>query len=107
RDGGPWCEHIEAPEPGARVATACVPLAAQGTQLGFIYLSSGEHQAPGRMALVQSAAEQLSMALHNLHLQQRLRLQSIREPLTGLYNRRYLEESLARELARCERRQMP
>ena len=105
--GGPRCAHIEPPETGTGVATACVPLAAQGIQLGFIYLSSREPQAPAHMALVQSAAEQLSMALHNLHLQERLRVQSIREPLTGLYNRRYLEESLARELARCERRQLP
>ncbi len=101
------CAHIDAPEIGISVATACVPLAAQGTQLGFIYLSSHEATAEGRMALVEAAAEQLSMALHNLHLQQRLRLQSIREPLTGLYNRRYLEESLARELGRCERRKLP
>ena len=104
---GPGCMHIEAPAVEVSVATACVPLAAQGTQLGFIYLSSHEAPAEGQMALVQAAAEQLSMALHNLHLQERLRLQSIREPLTGLYNRRYLEESLARELGRCERRQLP
>lgn len=34
-----------------------------------------------------------------------LRELSIRDPLTGLYNRRYLEESLTRELARAEREQ--
>ena len=56
------------------------------------------------MALVQAAADQLSMTLHTLSLQEKLRVQSIRDPLTGLFNRRYLEESLVRELARCQRR---
>src|SRR5690606_13720823 len=42
-----------------------------------------------------------------LSLRERLRLQSIRDPLTGLFNRRYLEESAAREIARCERRDCP
>lgn len=59
------------------------------------------------MQLIETAAEQLAMALSNLELQERLRIQSIREPLTGLFNRRYLEESLARELARCARRGLP
>ena len=103
---GPRCAHV-AEDVDAGVSTACVPLAAQGTQLGFIYISTRGPLPEGRMPLVQSATEQLSMALHNLDLQERLRLQSIREPLTGLYNRRYLEESLARELARCERRGLP
>lgn len=34
----------------------------------------------------------------------RLREQSLRDPLTGLFNRRYLEESLGRELIRAQRR---
>ena len=36
-----------------------------------------------------------------------MRQKSIRDPLTGLYNRRYLEESLPRELSRCERTGRP
>ncbi|UNK59080.1 GGDEF domain-containing protein [Pseudoxanthomonas daejeonensis] len=101
------CEHIEPPAIHVALNAACIPLAAQGTQLGFIYLSSQDPALLERMDLVQAAAEHLSMALHNLQLQERLRLQSIREPLTGLFNRRYLEESLARELARCGRRGLP
>lgn len=38
---------------------------------------------------------------------QRLRAQSVRDPLTGLYNRRYLEESLAREESRAKRSGKP
>ena len=45
------------------------------------------------------------MALANLRLREILRNQSIRDPLTGLYNRRYLEESFDRELRRAVRHQ--
>ncbi len=36
-------------------------------------------------------------------LHQQLREQAIRDPLTGLYNRRYLDNTLERELAHCQR----
>ncbi len=101
------CTHLVAPALHAAPTTACIPLIAQGTQLGLLYLSSHDDAFLARQDLVETAAEQLSMALSNLELQERLRIQSIREPLTGLFNRRYLEESLARELARCERRGLP
>lgn len=101
------CSHVATPSLGATPSYACVPLIAQGSQLGLLYLSSPGDAFLARMDLVKTAAEQLSMALSSLELQARLRVQSIREPLTGLFNRRYLEESLARELARCERRHMP
>lgn len=103
--GGLHCPHIAARADEA--VTACIPLAAQGVQLGFIYLSGRGAGFLARMDIVEAAAEQLSMALSNLYLQERLRVQSIREPLTGLFNRRYLEEAMARELSRCARRQMP
>lgn len=37
----------------------------------------------------------------------RLQVQAIRDPLTGLFNRRYMEETLERELARCQREDIP
>jgi diguanylate cyclase (GGDEF)-like protein len=43
------------------------------------------------------------MALSNLQLREKLRDQSIRDPLTSLFNRRYTEETLTRELHRAER----
>ena len=49
------------------------------------------------------AAERISLALANLSLRDRLRVQSIRDPLTGLFNRRYMEESLDKELRRAAR----
>ena len=102
------CEHIEvAPGGEGGFSSACLPLAAQGNQLGLVYISAKSPAFLSRLDLVQAAVEQLSMSLHNLSLQESLRIQSIRDPLTGLFNRRYLEESLVRELASCERRGLP
>ncbi|MEW6742286.1 MAG: GGDEF domain-containing protein [Planctomycetota bacterium] len=43
----------------------------------------------------------------NLRLRELLRQQAIQDPLTGLFNRRYLEDNLLRELARAQRRNAP
>ncbi|HAS50390.1 MAG TPA: hypothetical protein DCS21_01010, partial [Gammaproteobacteria bacterium] len=43
----------------------------------------------------------------NLQLREALREQAIRDPLTGLFNRRYLDETLHRELHRCQRDHQP
>jgi diguanylate cyclase (GGDEF)-like protein len=40
-------------------------------------------------------------------LQDQLREQAYRDPLTGLYNRRYLDSTLERELSRCRREGQP
>ena len=104
--GASRCPHVS-PVAGDGFATACILLSAQGTQLGLLYLSDDDDGFLSRIDIIEAAAEQLSMALSNLSLRERLRLQSIRDPLTGLFNRRYLEESGARELARCERRGLP
>ena len=102
------CRHVQAIDDGVGLtATACVPLSAQGELMGWLYLSGeGPGPLPG-IALVILAAEQLSLAMANIRLKEELLHQSIRDPLTGLFNRRYLEESLAREISRCQRRSLP
>lgn len=98
------CPHVAPSNLSAATSTLCEPLNAQGQTLGLLFLSAIERDASAAGLLAVSVAEQLSLALFNLRLQETLRLQSIRDPLTGLYNRRYLEESLTREIARCARR---
>jgi diguanylate cyclase (GGDEF)-like protein len=56
-----------------------------------------------RMRLMKTAADNLALSLVSLKLREELKLQSIRDPLTALFNRRYMEESLEREISRCER----
>jgi diguanylate cyclase (GGDEF)-like protein len=55
------------------------------------------------MLMANMFAEQVGQSLANLRLREALRDQSIRDPLTGLYNRRYLEETLDREIRRAVR----
>ena len=104
---GMACAHVEAPAHGGPATSACLPLAAQNLNLGFLCLSRPGTGPVERIDIAILAAEQLSLALGNLRLQESLRQQSIRDALSGLYNRRYLEESLARELSRCQRRGLP
>jgi diguanylate cyclase (GGDEF)-like protein len=57
---------------------------------------------------LRSANMQLRLQLDEIHqLQERLKEQAIRDPLTGLHNRRYLDETLPRELARAKREGYP
>jgi diguanylate cyclase (GGDEF)-like protein len=102
----PACPHLGEPVPSAFV---CVPLAAQGETLGLFTLAAlpGAVTEGGlgesRVRLAVTVAEQFALALANLRLRETLRGQSIRDPLTGLFNRRYMEETLDRELSRAER----
>ncbi|MFL6591556.1 MAG: diguanylate cyclase, partial [Luteimonas sp.] len=105
---GVHCAHVEADPARADGWTLCVPLLAQGTALGLLYLSGSRQQSLSQsQLLLESVAEQLGLALLNLQLRESLRMQSLRDPLTGLYNRRYLDESLQREVLRCQRRGLP
>jgi PAS domain S-box-containing protein len=103
------CRHLDNPAPGsAPAASFCVPLVALGETLGVLHLreSTNGHGGiltKGRRQLAATAAEQLAMAIANLKLRETLRHQSIRDSLTGLYNRRYFQEALDREIRRVRR----
>lgn len=105
------CEHLHPGDDAAPHAwTICLPLVAQGSSLGLLHVSGriglGKHGVFEQQVL-ESVAEQLSLAMANLQLRETLRVQSLRDALTGLYNRRYLEENLSREVQRCARRSLP
>ncbi len=82
-----------------------VPVEAGGELLGVLNVESRRPQAFGAQEemLLQAVAGQLGVALANLHNQQRLHDMAIRDPLTGLYNRRFLEEAAAHEEAKSRR----
>ena len=98
------CSHLSEPAPRASV---CLPLIAQGEILGVLHLQSTESDNfdEANKQLCQTAADSVALALANLRLRESLRQQSIHDPLTGLFNRRYLEVSLERELRRAIRYQ--
>jgi diguanylate cyclase (GGDEF)-like protein len=86
----------------------CVPLTVYGETLGLFCLVGDAKSEPdrvGRNRLAVAVSETIKLCLSNLRLQAKLREQAIQDPLTGLANRRYLEESLPRELHRASRAQ--
>ena len=102
------CQHV-AQGGKASGASLCLPMIAHGEIMGLLhvrYPSVGN----GKSIIADSAAavtEQLSLILANLRLRETLKNQSIRDPQTGLFNRRYMEDSLDRELSRAERSGKP
>ena len=118
-DPGDGCSHLP-PDPLGH--TLCIPLASQSKVLGLLTLHvDGEESAqtvqpddtPNSALMLEyerlalAAGEQLTLTLANLELRTELRTQAIRDALTGLYNRRYLDEILARELHRAQRTDLP
>jgi diguanylate cyclase (GGDEF)-like protein len=85
--------------------TLCIPLIAHGNTIGILHLYLADQElTQEKMQVAFTIGEHLGLALANLNLQDKLREQAIRDPLTGLYNRRYLEESLDHEILRAHRR---
>ncbi len=104
---GVICLHTPTPAP---IKSLCTPLTTQGDPLGVLYLYSYSDAATlgdSTERFVGTVAEQLALALSNLRLRETLVQQSIRDPLTGLFNRRHLEETLDLELHRAARRNEP
>ena len=113
---GAYCQHVHH-HPGSD-GYLCVPMMAQTEALGILHLQSTpptqsqpegirEREAQAKQRLAMTVAGQIGLALGNLKLREALRILSTRDPLTGLFNRRYLEESLERELQRATRNQHP
>ncbi len=102
------CPHVEEP-----IATGliCEPLSAQSETLGLLHVqvrrrATSKARAAllaDRQRLVETLGQQVALALANIRLRATLQEQSWRDPLTGLFNRRYMEESLNREIRRAAR----
>lgn len=101
------CAHV--PDDSA-LSTLCVPLMAQGTAIGVLHIRSpgankdvdAQAKAPSQ-ALAETVAEQAALSLANLKLREELHELSVADPLTGLYNRRFAQETLTREIHRAHR----
>jgi diguanylate cyclase (GGDEF)-like protein len=100
-------------------ASACIPLVANGDSIGILSIEEDNQHGAAvdassdfetfarRRQLAATVAEQVALAIANLNLRESLRLQAVRDPLTGLYNRRYMEEFLDRELHSARRKNRP
>jgi len=108
RHGELPCAHVTS-EPEA-APYLCAPVMVQGGIVGLLHIRfpapDGLQAAAAlkpRLQLATTFAVQAGLALANLKLRDVLMEQSIRDPLTGLHNRRFLDEMLERELARAQR----
>ena len=89
----------------------CVPMSAHGETVGVLHLIGQRAVAadrvrrltPAKQSLAVAVSEQTALALTNLELRDKLRTQALRDPLTGLLNRRFVEEWMDREAARADR----
>ncbi|MBM3557828.1 MAG: GGDEF domain-containing protein, partial [Alphaproteobacteria bacterium] len=97
-----WGDLAEA---DPRHAVLAQPLAAQGETVGRLVLifPPGREIEDADRRFAAAAARNLALALANIRLRDDLREQAIRDPLTGLFNRRYMVETLTRELHRAQR----
>jgi diguanylate cyclase (GGDEF)-like protein len=89
------CEHFASDRD-----TLEMPMMARGEVYGLLSFSSRDLQSPGELTksakIISALADAMSLALSNLSLREKLRNQALRDPLTGLYNRRYMEDMLDR-----------
>jgi diguanylate cyclase (GGDEF)-like protein len=106
------CSHLTSPVPASYL---CIPLVALGDTLGVLHIqynlsdsSSGaeafESLQESEQRLAVAVGGRVALSLASLLLRETLRAQSIRDPLTGLYNRRFMEHALDRELQRAKRK---
>ncbi|MFN3765669.1 MAG: diguanylate cyclase [Aliihoeflea sp.] len=102
----PCCDHhLTHPELGL-----CIPLIAHGETLGLLTLDGTDGLGADMDALrrlAEMVARQLGLTLANLRMRETLKEQSIRDPLTGVFNRRYLEAVAAKEIAHANRSGRP
>jgi diguanylate cyclase (GGDEF)-like protein len=89
----------------------CIPLAAHGDTLGILYVECSSPlvaiDVERNMESLEELAEIASMSIAGLNLRARLEHQSIRDGLTDLFNRHFMEISLDREVRRATRNQSP
>jgi diguanylate cyclase (GGDEF)-like protein len=101
------CHHfVHEPQAGY----LCVPLIVQSGTTGLLCFTGVARKDVGsitRQHLAMAVGETIKLSLSNLKLREELREQAISDPLTGLCNRRFLEENLGRELHRARRGNSP
>jgi diguanylate cyclase (GGDEF)-like protein/PAS domain S-box-containing protein len=105
------CQHLITRPRGPCL---CAPILGNGEVLGMLHLQLGPEEAhlPGpvrkqrleaQQAWALTVTEQIALALVNLKLRESLSTQAVRDSLTGLYNRRYMEQVFEREVLRAAR----
>ncbi|HEY6447761.1 MAG TPA: diguanylate cyclase [Acidobacteriaceae bacterium] len=98
------CTHFAGKAPERYI---CLPLTAHGETLGIVTMELTSPEiaalAEARESTLVSLGEMAAMTISGLNLRQKLENQSIRDGLTGLFNRSFMEIALEREINRAAR----
>jgi len=101
------CDHYRSE---SAINCVCLPMIADGNTTGILHLRLAEADTEEedvedsmQQLIMTSTAEHIGLAIANLRLREELEILSVRDPLTNLYNRRYLKESFEREISRSQR----
>ncbi len=114
----PLDEHLGWGDSRSNSPSISAPLIANDEAFGVLVLqddaqpsdaSSPSHSSElaHRRQVASALAEQIALTISNLDLREALQTQATRDPLTGLCNRRYMQEFLDREISRARRRKLP
>jgi diguanylate cyclase (GGDEF)-like protein/PAS domain S-box-containing protein len=100
------CRHFSRPPRGPYI---CMPLIVQGETIGSLHfgLAEGDAIDDELRQTAQSFGNVVKLSLLNIQQRELLGQQAIRDHLTGLFNRRYLVETLPREVRRVQRSGSP
>jgi len=93
----------------------CLPLIARSETMGMLHMrvtippdpSTAESTLRAKEQLLESMGEHMALAIANLSLREQLHTLSTRDPLTGVFNRRFMEETLLREVSQARRAKRP
>ncbi len=108
-----YCQHLTGTSHNEYY---CVPMLARGKTLGLLYIQSANQNAEGSGSerevvytshIVSTMAKLTALALGNIKHHEALQNYAIYDSLTGLFNRRYMEETLKREVSRVARNKEP
>lgn len=105
------CDHVS--KPGTPYF--CLPIIAHGETIGLMHIVFDGFEEGGIMRHMRAdvlrnrwdisliCGEQISLAVANVRLRQELHEKSVRDPLTGLWNRRWFTEHATREITLAAR----
>ena len=98
------CAHFKGDAPENYL---CLLLSAYGETIGILYIECSSESAvadvPERLIPLQNMAQMVALSTANHNLRTKLERQSIRDDLTNLFNRHFMEIALEREILRAKR----
>lgn len=103
------CPHVQEQEIPSSGDYICVPIIAHGDTVGLLHIqffpTESDQATPSfPHKFAAQCGELISLAIANVKLRDELQDQSTRDPLTGLFNRRYFLESMRNALKLQERK---